>query len=161
MGQGAGEVRHGELVVDAPDDYHGLALKTKAAVTWALGTDADVVMVAFVDTYIDTVNLCDVLDPDVPYRGRRCDEGHAGGGYGYLLNRRACQVVSEASFSRGLDDIWVGNVMRDAGIGLVDDRRFGPPEECHNGSFTAHLSRGTGNYYPKWMRVFHGRLSAK
>ena len=117
-----------QLVVPSPDNYESLPQKVREMFRWALSeTDFDWLFKCDDDTYIrcDRLLAVDVRGRD--YIGGEWSPGvgYASGGAGYLLNRRATQiVVQQLSNSTGPEDLLVGQSLRDAGIPLSIDSRF-------------------------------------
>lgn len=103
-----------------------------------------------VDTYVDPKALLVNKPIDKDYVGFRCDEGHAAGGHGYWLSNRACRLLWEANPTTGYADMWVYNVLRQRGIELHHDPRYG------DGTITMHLSVN-GIYSDSLMYIEHAR----
>ena len=147
-----------ELIVPAPDDYNGVVDKFQMARGWALTGGYTHIFHACIDTWINVPKLMVSDFEKHDYTGYRCDEGHGSGGMGYWLSAKAARAVMVAQAPPGVyEDLWVGAVLRDAGIPLFEDRRYSSPANPNRppDEITLHLSRGTDNYDPTWMRVVH------
>jgi hypothetical protein len=116
---------------------------------------------ACVDTWINVPRLLMSGFSFYDYTGYRCDEGHGSGGMGYWLSEKAINVLLAQETHRGVsEDLWVGTVLGRAGISLHEDRRYSSPANPNrpDDEITLHLSRGTDNYDPQWMRDYHKKF---
>lgn len=156
---GGGEAACGdELIVDTEDGYQYMPDKHKAGFQWALDHGHDYAVQTCTDTYVHVPRLFLSNYGAHDYIGYACEEGHASGGAGFCLNRRAMQAIVKAPIGgTGYGDLWVGQQLAKAGIKLHQDHRYWPhSDQTPPISFiTAHLSRGTGNFDPQWMRDLH------
>jgi hypothetical protein len=177
IGQGAKNPRDDELFIDIPDTYDFMSSKCRAACRW-LGGRADYVFIADIDTYIVVPRLLASGYKKHDYLGCICfDPPYAGGGCGYWLSRKCYKMIA-ANTDKNIpkwDDLWIGRVLREAGVPLSHDLRYWTDAHCHNGILhggvgafpywqdgvwdggwiTAHLGRGTNTFEPKWMKECH------
>jgi hypothetical protein len=154
-----------ELIVDAPDAYNQIAYTQKEAYKWAIEQGYQYVFQAATDTYICVPRMLACAYSGQEYMGYRVShDRYAGGGCGFFLGRRAMEVLAVADPSgEGFADKWVGNRLEAAGIDLTHDARYWPDqlpfvgtkEQWDSGIIGVHLSRGTGNFDPKWMKECH------
>lgn len=163
LGEGNFDPAADEIIVETPDGYFDTPWKTREAIRHAyIGLTADFVFHSAVDTYVHVPRL--LMNSDFTragYIGLRCDEGHASGGAGYWLNRRAMEIVSSATPYSGPEDLWVGTTLLNAGIELTPDTRYrGCPQDMVDWAISIHLGRGTGDYDPMWMAEVHAIMRA-
>jgi hypothetical protein len=136
------------------DGYHSTYKKNHAIMQWVVDNDYDFVFTCDVDTYIVVPRLLACGFEQHDYMGHRCDEGHAGGGYGYWLSRRAVEILhaDPPDGTAAYNDLGIGMKLRDHGILCHDDPGFG------NGTITVHLGDSANHTYdPQWMRDYHER----
>jgi len=122
------ELRGDELWLPCPDDYASLPQKTRGFCRWALANaQFEYLFKCDDDTYVCLDRLLQVpsgLDYCGWKLGRR---SYASGGAGYLLSRRAAEVVARDVVEQtGPEDRLVGQHLHRTGIALVHDPRFRP-----------------------------------
>lgn len=154
-----------ELIVDTPDAYNQIAYEQQAAYKWALEQGYTHVFQAATDTYVCIPRMLACSYQDAEYMGYCVShDRYAGGGCGFFLGPRSLRVLAEADPSgEGYADKWVGNKVELAGIKLTHDDRYWPDqkpfegtkEQWDTGIIGVHLSRGTGNFDPAWMKACH------
>jgi len=119
-----------ELWLPVPDDYDHLPQKTRAFCQSALNRSGwDYLFKCDDDTAIAVSRLAAYEAHGRDYIGAewRAGVNYGSGGAGYLLSRRAAEVVAEKlTFRIGAEDLLVGTVLREAGIRLSIERRFVP-----------------------------------
>lgn len=144
-----------DVEVSVPDGYDYCSFKTQAAVQLAYAMGHEWMFHCCNDTYVALPRLRP--QDGVDYIGHRCAEGHASGGCGYWLSRTAMKALIEATPWVGMyEDVWVGETLRAAGIGLTHDPRYSDGQPTwDDDKITAHLSRGTGVYDVCWMHEAH------
>lgn len=119
-------------VLETPDDYNSLPLKTKAILVWFLNTDYDRVFLVDTDSYIDHRFFSLVLNYDyigkidreagVTFPYTAVDrEGNctfipecypwASGGFGYMLSRKAAEIVVATEPMTWAEDLYVGQAL--------------------------------------------------
>ncbi len=118
------------LWLPVPDDYPSLPQKTRAFCQWALDRDDwDYLFKCDDDTAICASRLAEYDTAGKDYIGTEWRQGveYGSGGAGYLLSRRAAEVVAGGLLHTvGPEDMLVGDVLREAGIHLHKDGRFVP-----------------------------------
>lgn len=118
------------LFLPCPDAYRTLPQRTWWFVRWALERDDwDYLVKCDDDTYVAASRL-ETYDPQGrDYIGAewKSGVGYGSGGAGYLLSRRAVEIVAAKSLAPlGAEDQLVGLRMREHGISLAIDPRFVP-----------------------------------
>ncbi|RCS49124.1 hypothetical protein DTL42_11310 [Bremerella cremea] len=144
------------LYCPCPDNYESLPQKTRWFCNWALASASfDFLFKCDDDTYVAIDRLLSVL-PNRDYVGYDIG-GYASGGAGYLLSRRAAQVVSTRMHQlTGAEDVLVQVALAAADIPFVADSRFHPwNNQCprpENTLITSHYCN------PLQMKQVHRRL---
>jgi hypothetical protein len=143
------------ILMGVKDDYHHTYEKNNAIIRWALARGCNHLFTCDVDTYVVVPRLlaCEFEEHD--YMGHRCDEGHAGGGYGYWLSRRAMEILRDdpPNGSAAYNDLGIGMKLLVHGIPVHHDPGFG------DGFLTAHLGDSVNKVYdPQWMYQYHERF---
>lgn len=128
VGNGTYEYLQGdEIVVDAPDDYMNLPMKTKKICEWFNGK-AEHLYLADNDTFIRPEKFTVPWEDYAGCMNRLCDVGKtahyrdhmgdypnchpwASGGIGYFLSKRAAQLVAKSTPNVWAEDLWVGQVL--------------------------------------------------
>lgn len=139
-----------EWAVDAGDDYWSMGRKQQYAYRRAVFDGYWPIFTVCVDTYIRVPRLLAHMPKGVEYLGCQvAGEQHASGGFGFWLNQHALEMLAHhTTLPQGYGDKVVGDALREYNITLTHDPAFA-------GDIAVHLSRGTGNYDPQWMRDFH------
>lgn len=156
LGRGNTDPAPDELIVDADDGYEQVWQKARRAIEWAYFEGHQRMFQCDVDTYVLASRLIN-LPPEFDYIGYRCDEGHASGGAGYFLRKRAMRALLEQPWPPGWHDLTVGKLLADHHISLLaQNDRFvsGIPKDWTN-IVSAHLSPRTGAYTPDMMLACH------
>lgn len=164
------------VMLGCPDDYNSLPYKTRAMAEWALLNGFDFMYKCDRDTYVVPGRLRALhfqpydyyghfpLHPvDGPITSPPDPAGHyvyASGGCGYILSRRAMEVLRATEVTDWAEDRWVGDTLAKNKIMGYHDSRFWFKPGAYTCSpyamIACHLSRGTGNYNPSEMVVLHG-----
>lgn len=159
---GAGVTPQGpdEMQTDAGDGYNHTYQKNNAIVRCFLASGYTHLITGDVDTYFVLPRLLAAGLDEHDYVGRRCDEGHAGGGYGYVLSRRAAEVLwaHPPKGTEAYNDLGIGMKLQEYGVHLwARNDLFLPavPFSWAGDAVAAHLGRGTGTWNPQWMRDCH------
>lgn len=161
---GQGNTAEGnEVVLECPDDYLALPLKTKLSLQWARDHGYTHVFRAFTDTYIEPDRLWHSGFEQHPYLGffggERRLYNYASGGAGYWTGAKLSDLCIAAEVgNEWAEDRWVGKVAGDAGICCNFDGRYVPRGGRvlkGNDTITVHLSKATGNYDKQWMYDCH------
>ncbi len=120
------------LRVPCPDDYGSLPAKTRWWCLWGLAhTDAEWFFKCDDDTYIHAARLAEFAATcasdyvGVPVRPGGLQ--YASGGGGYLLSRRAAQVIAAKKLGDGerFEDVATAKILAEAGIAFTPSYRFG------------------------------------
>ncbi len=118
------------LFLAVPDGYDELPQKTRAFCQWALDSPHwDYLFKCDDDTAIAATRLAAYATDGRDYIGAEWRPGvnYGSGGAGYLLSRRAAEIVARDMVYRiGCEDLLVGDVLRRAGIPLSIEPRFVP-----------------------------------
>src|SRR5271165_4746364 len=162
MGDGATVQYPDEVALPGVNDgYHFTFSKNNAIITTMLDRGCDFLFTCDVDAYLVVPRLLRCGFEDHDYVGRQCDEGHAGGGFGYFLSCKAATVLhaDPPDGSANYNDMGIGFKLSEHGIKLWDRRDIfldGCPTTWAGGKVaTAHLGRGTGTWDPQWMYDCH------
>ena len=122
------ELRGDELWLPCPDDYASLPQKTHLFCRWALeNAEFEYIFKCDDDTYVCLERLL-AVPSGLDYCGWKLGKrNYASGGAGYLLSRRAAEIVArDVVEETGPEDRLVGQHLHRAGIALVHDPRFRP-----------------------------------
>lgn len=154
------------LWLPCPDDYPSLPQKTRAFCRWACDQYGwDWLLKADDDTWIALDRLASYHPPG-EYTGAewRSGVGYGSGGAGYLLSRRAAQIVAQTlDCPRGAEDRLVADCLRQARprIPFSKDDRFCPwstPDgrrpRLDNDLITAHVGGGESKWLQHGERLF-------
>jgi hypothetical protein len=155
------------VVLDVVDELYGLSEKLKFKIRWALEKGYTHVFSCFPDTYACPERLLASGFEKYDYLGNSFQ--HPGGapfcqgGPGYMLSRKACEVVAKEHSSYLNDDCWIADVLVKEGICPVHHAgftAFGPGPLRTNSSITNHLSTQPGGFTGQNMREEHQRWLA-
>lgn len=117
-----------ETFLDVPDDYRNLPKKLKAICKWALDHGYEYIFKCDDDTYVWVDRL---LDSD--FIGHDCvgyDWGGFVGGFACWLSKKAMEaIVNAPDTTEPADDVWVGTVLKNAGISITHNARYHPNNE--------------------------------
>ena len=124
------------------DGYYDLRHKIKLLMTWF----TNVMNINYIDfpyylykcdddTFVHVERLLALEPGQFDYIGRRINEGFAAGGAGYIVSRKAAQIIADCmtpknavQYSLGHwgnhEDFAVGELMKWSGIELWDNRKF-------------------------------------
>lgn len=136
-----------ELFLAVDDSYNGLSQKVRAAYRWA-NCRYDYIFQAMGDTYVAVPRLLASGFEQHDYTGCVIDiPPYVGGGSGYCLSRRAYSIIASNQDENIpiWDDLWIGNVLRDAGIAPHNDMRYWTDAHLVNG-----IAKGGGGAFPSW-----------
>jgi hypothetical protein len=159
MGADAEREYPDEIQLAAGDGYNETYQKNNGIVRDFLRTDYTHLIMGDVDTYfcIERLLLCGFDTHD--YTGRRCAEGHAGGGNGYCLSRRAVEILRDHPLiGCSYNDLELGTILRDHGVHVWDRSDIflsHIPTSWPVNAVSAHLGTGTGTWDPQRLIDFH------
>ncbi len=118
------------LALPCPDDYPSLPQRTLWFCRWALKRDDwDYLFKCDDDTYVSIPRLLAYDCAGRSYLGAEWKRGvnYGSGGAGYLIDRRSAEIIAGQSVpTNGAEDVWVGRVLRAAGIWLSIEPRLIP-----------------------------------
>lgn len=179
VGRGGCSLGGDEIRLDAPDDYDGLPLKTKALAKWVVEQQYDHVFKCDTDTFVRVDLLRQSGFEGHDYTGRfgagyngsmlphfddcRLREigpiwPYASGGVGYFLSRHACEIVSEMPLVHWAEDFCVGQVL---GPRIASGELKSRNPEKFDGHVAWHYCTQGRNraFDPRWLREAyrHGR----
>lgn len=127
--------REGDTVyVACPDDYESLPQRLRLFLQYALAEhDPEHVFKCDDDTYVCAQRLVELDLTGIDYLGHdhgprvRCP-AYAHGGAGYVLSRRAAQILAQNIPARaeGDEDLTAGIILAQHGVALTHDERFVP-----------------------------------
>lgn len=119
-----------EVILDCPDDYQSLNLKTKAILEWAIEREYDAIFKCDDDSYVFPRRLLSSEIVRYDYAGCYIPAGEIGGisypafagGGGYWLSSRAAKLIlhSNLYYFISAEDRNVGFILAKCGIGLTD-----------------------------------------
>lgn len=172
LGRGCENPAADELIVDADDDYASICWKQREAYKVLISQSVPFthVFTCCTDTYVIPDRLLRCGFEAFSYCGSAVV--HAGsvmgsipfaqGGAGFWLDKKALTALANDKSCRKLPpDIWAAYVLVKHGIPLAHSSQafwtgFPTPEPFESDKcVTMHLSQGTGNYDPAWMRDTH------
>ena len=141
----------GVVSLPVPDDYRSLIQKVHGVMRYCLDLEFDYLFKCDDDTFVAVERLFDRSNSAKSRSDDYVGQMHGGplfalGGAGYLLSRRAVEVLarSEAPLI-GMEDAWVGRALAAGGIKAVQDVRFvqrsTPSPDPSNDIITCHMIR--------------------
>jgi hypothetical protein len=146
------------------DEYDHLPFKVRNACEYGYQYEHDWLMKLDVDTYVRP----EKIEPFLPFFGDYTGfiltgETYCSGGAGYLLSRKAMEIVAHGEVNDTLEDRWVGKVLSREGIVPVHSRSFMPwrvPITRSNDVISVHLSQPGHVYDKQWMYDIHREWEA-
>ncbi len=135
-----------EVVVPAPDDYKHISYKTRESHRWALRNGFDFVLQVYADLYVDVERFAVSNMLSKMYCGS--ENG------GFCLNKEALEITSNAQVTAWYDDGWVRDTLRNHGINMEIDGRFGAMPNYptkNNNLITSHLYISPDVHTPEKM----------
>lgn len=175
VGLGDNPLNSDTIQLAVQDDYNSLPYKVQGMAAYALANDFDFMYKCDRDTYVvpGRLRACGFerenyyghfpLHPvEGPITSPPDPAGHyvyASGGCGYILSRRAMEILVKTEITDWAEDRWVGDTMAKNGISGYHDRRFwfkpSAQTSLDKDMVSCHLSRGTGNYNREEMLQVH------
>lgn len=157
LGEGGEVLNKDTILLPAPDDYTTLRQKVHAFCRHAVSHfDFDYLFKCDDDTYVVANRLKHLLfdSPDLVGSEEWAHEGFCSGGAGYLLSKRATEIIARTQSSEiAPEDVWVSRILQQSGIKMqtsgqlqTDIRRFPTPDNC---LISAHYCS------PEIMRQIH------
>jgi len=126
-----------DLILDCPDDYRGLALKTIRSCEWAYEHGFEYMVRADDDTCLDVRGVKNWIERKRPDYGGLKYGDCIHGGTGIVFSRKALAVMSKATWFPTYmmaDDIWFARVLQRRGIPMYTDAEFEPlSKHCKSG----------------------------
>jgi hypothetical protein len=101
------ELLNDEVALDVPDTYATFAQKVKAMMVWALTNGYTHVLKADDDVYVVPSRVRFSGD----HAGFLTPQGYIHGGSGYVVSKRAMQVLVKSEISEISEDGWVSSVL--------------------------------------------------
>jgi hypothetical protein len=144
----------GGVSCPCPDDYEHLPCKTKFSCQYALDEGYDYKFQCFTDTYAVPERFPKTI-PDYAGYVLRAEFPYCSGGAGYFLSRKAMEFIVKEEPNDWAEDRWVGRILHEHGIAPVDLYGFLSWRVPIAGMTSIHLSKGTNDYNPEWMREVH------
>ncbi len=149
------------------DGYDSLPYKVQRICMIGLNKNYDFLFKCDVDTYVRPEKIKSFLYSDndalIPFVSDYIGfiltgETYCSGGAGYVLSRKAMEIVARAEVDDTVEDRWVGNVLAGAGIIPLHSRSFMPwrvPITKSNDAISVHLSEPGHVYDKQWMYDIH------
>lgn len=153
------------IVLPCPDDKDHLAQKALEGIRWARKAGHDFVFVCWNDTYCFTRRMEGTnwarLDytghfrgeDTVPQQGKVNPGCYASGGSGYWVSPFFSDRLLNERTDHWADDVWMGKMSAKHGVLGTQDYRYFSAGGYKPEALTIHLSKGTGNYDPRWMHL--------
>ena len=166
-------IKAGTEILKSPEAYEHLIERAQELYTWALYLDYDFVFKCYPDTYVDVPALLSsgfekhdhfghihTADGTARGDGTFFKHGFLGGGEGYWLSRRACEIIANATPNPEPvgEDLWVGEVLGAAGVPMVDHRGYGSGVTLHGSIRQKPVDYRPGVYTNSWMTETYKRL---
>ncbi|HYM34765.1 MAG TPA: hypothetical protein VET48_05170 [Steroidobacteraceae bacterium] len=132
FGQG-GEAKYAdEVILNCPDDYKSMCLKSHAIFEWALNHNYDFVLNCSNDAYVRVDNFVASDFHQHDYVGFALQSNlreplvYAHGGCGYVVSKRAMEFLVAATppENDSAEDYWVAETLLRHGISLYGDWRY-------------------------------------
>lgn len=168
------------VVLNVPDDYGHIAVKTREAHRWAYDNGYDFVFQCFPDTYACVERLLSCGFEKCDYFGNFDPGFFCCGGQGHWLSRKACSyIINEdvdwrvgpwhtnwCETNQGAEDVWIGmmlkkheDIVRGHSDGFVFKGRIVPGPTKRDKVITSHLSdpdeSAHGGYRGEYMYEKH------
>ena len=166
-----------EVILECPDDYHSLPLKTRAICKWATDKHVDHIFLCDNDTYVNPKKILtcgyqmydyagkisrpisetfpyDAVDRDGVMTHIENCYPWASGGFGYFLSKLAIQKVADKYPKTWAEDLWVGQVL---GVEIIQGNLLAL--DLPAGTYSQHFpSAKYGRGYDpslNWMQSMH------
>jgi hypothetical protein len=137
-GRGSTPLKSDEIKIDIRDDYSSLPLKIQAACKYALENDYTHMFRTDNDSYVYVNRLLASGFEDHDYTGYCLDYPfhldrfrYATGGAGFILSRKAMEIVAKNSPFHPAEDLWIGALLHQHGIRCHRDTRYLPAHDLH------------------------------
>lgn len=144
LGNGNEPIYGDELILPVDDSYYGLPAKIQASHKWALEHDYDFICKTDCDVYLVPHRVLSSDFSNFDYTGNFYYDSFAMGSC-YWMSRKATEILVNsplpAPFATGGDDVWVGRVMREAGIqGHHEPKYYIGDSPNYETCFSLHVS---------------------
>lgn len=154
------------VVLNSPESYLNLIERAQELYYWAWSRGYDYVFKCYPDTWVDVKQLLHsgfekhdffghwLTAPNTPCGDGTVNQyGCLGGGEGYWLSRRACELVIKAKpcVDPIGEDTWVGQIMGENGIQMVDHTGYGEGVTLHGSVRHRPIDYRPGQYDNSWM----------
>lgn len=156
-----------EIHVRALDSYMSVSFKAQQIVRYALEQGYDLLFMIDDDTLVFPLNLWAVINmydlSNKTYAGAPTGDFHTGNML--FLNRVGMELVAKAKVSHYADDLWIGRVMKDAGVPTFNipelKSDFGPRYMVSAGSLSKdHRYAAVHSCKPDAMRALYPKKVA-
>lgn len=126
--QGGAFVEENSIILDCPDDYVNLPLKTQKIMEWAYESGYESVLLIDDDVMLFVDNLMkDIQSWTIPPTYRGHSNGWFCSGAAYWVNRRAMQLVMSERWNKSIttaEDQFCGKTLEKYGITPEHDERY-------------------------------------
>lgn len=161
------------VVLESPESYIHLIERAQELYTWAHQRGYDHVFKCYPDTLVDVDKLMSsgfeqydyfghwLTAPGTPRGDGTVNQyGCLGGGEGYWLSKRACELIIKAipCIDPIGEDTWVGEVMGRNGIEMIDHVGYGEGITLHGSARQNPIDYRPGRYDCSWMVDTYTRL---
>jgi hypothetical protein len=161
------------VILRSPEAYEHLIERAQELYQLAYDENYDFVFKGYSDTYVDVPALLSsgfekhdhfghihTADGTARGDGTFFKHGFLGGGEGYWLSRRACEIIANATPNPEPvgEDLWVGEVLGAAGVPMVDHRGYGSGVTLHGSILQKPIDYRPGVYTNNWMYETYKRL---
>lgn len=161
------------VVLSTPEAYLHLIERAHELYTGSRDKGYDFVFKCYPDTYVDVQKLLLsgfeqhdysghwLTAPNTPRGDGTVNQyGCLGGGEGYWLSKKACELIADAEpiVDPIGEDTWVGEVMGCNGIRMVDHTGYGEDVTLHGSVKQNPVDYRPGRYTCEWMYDTYKRL---
>ena len=167
------EIPSDVAILKSPEAYEHLIERAQELYALAFKVGYDFVFKCYPDTYVDVAALLNSgfekhdhfghihTSPGTPRSDGTVNRfGFLGGGEGYWLSRRACEIVANATPNPEPvgEDLWVGEVLGAASVPMIDHPGYGNGVTLHGSIQQRPVDYRPGVYTNSWMIETYKRL---